>query len=169
MSATVDSSIGPGRGSEKPYPGKEVTTTSNASSSRAAVRGRVGQQGEQLEVLDERARKAVGEHNRQRVGPIAVLVHEVHPHPVEVGEVVREPVELTLLLTPVELAGPVGEQRAQVAGVNAGLPAHAVDAVRPARSLDPVAQVREHRLVDLDGERFDRDRVCYGSPPMDAR
>jgi hypothetical protein len=34
MSATEDSSIGSASGAEKPYPGREVTTTSKASSSR---------------------------------------------------------------------------------------------------------------------------------------
>jgi hypothetical protein len=66
---------------------------------------------------------------------------EVHPDAVEVGSVVREPVEPPLLLAPVEL-GPVPEQRAQVAGIGAGVPATGVSAVGPACSLDPLAQVR---------------------------
>jgi hypothetical protein len=61
--------MGPAGRSEKPYPGSEVTTTSKASPACPAVGARVGEQRQQLEVLDERAREAMGEHDRQRAGP----------------------------------------------------------------------------------------------------
>ena len=83
----------------------------------------------------------MSEHDREWVGAVTALVHEVHPHSVEVSKVVLESVELTLLLAPVELAGPVREQRAQILGVDSGFQAGGVRAVRPASSLDPVEQV----------------------------
>jgi hypothetical protein len=76
---------------------------------------------------------------------------------------VREPAESALLLAPVEVAGPVRKQRMQILRVDSGFPAGGVHAVRPARPLDPIAQVGEHRLVHGDGERLDCDCICSGS------
>ena len=122
---------------------------------------RVGQERQQVEVLDERAREAVREHDRQRLRSATALVHEMDSQPVDLGPEMRETVELLLDLAPVEL-GPAHEQRAHVLDVRAVLPARAGDVIRPACPLDPLAQIGEHVVVHGDGERLDLDRrsVC---------
>jgi hypothetical protein len=96
----------PGHGVREAVPGEGGDDDVEGIVGSAAVRRGVGQQRQQLEMLDEGARKAVSEHDRERVGPLASLVHEVHADAVQVGAVVREPVEPPLLRTPIEL-GPV--------------------------------------------------------------
>ena len=87
-----------------------------------SVAGGIGQERQQVEVLDERAREAVREHEWQRRRPVAGLVEEVDPQPVDLGAVVRKTVDFLLLLAPVEL-GPAREQGAQVLHIGPVLPA----------------------------------------------
>ena len=37
--------------------------------------------------------------------------------------------------------------------------------VWPARSLDAIAQIGQHFLIDGDGERLDRDRILHEALP----
>jgi hypothetical protein len=76
----------------------------------ASVRGRVGQQRRELEQLSERARPAVGEHQREWARAPSPLVHEVHPLAADVGGELGEGVQLLLLRPPVERRRPVGRQ-----------------------------------------------------------
>jgi hypothetical protein len=84
-----------------------------------AVGQRVGQERQEVEMLEERAREAMGEDDRKRGRPVPALVDEMHPQPVDPGEMVRQTVELALLPAPIELVGPGGQQRAKLAGIDA--------------------------------------------------
>ena len=119
--------------------------------------GGVGEEREDVEVLDERAREAVREDDRQRRRPVSALVHEVDTVAVDQRAVVREAVQLSLPLAPVEVVGPGLEEGVQIVAVGSMVPAGPGRVVRPARAPDPVAQVGQNRLVHVDRERFDRD------------
>jgi hypothetical protein len=103
----------------------------------------------ELEVLDERARPAVGEDQRQ---PAAPHVGVVDPHAADVGEEVVDLVQPPLLLAPVEPVGPVREQVAQVAEVGALHPGRLRRRRGPAGPVDPLAKVGQDALLDRDRE-----------------
>jgi hypothetical protein len=86
-------------------------------------------------VLDEAARPAVREDQRDRIRPTTALVHEVDAETVDVGPEVREPVELAFPRPPVEFRTPVRDQVTQIGQVGAVGPARPVDRVgRPGRA-----------------------------------
>lgn len=121
----------------------------------ATVRSWVRQQRQQVEVLGEGARPPVREHDRQRIGTSAALVHEVHPQAVNLRPVVRKAVEPALVRAPVEVLGPSGHQLSQVGPIGAVRPPRPLDLVRPPGASQPLPQVHQHRLVQGDGVRLD--------------
>ena len=57
------------------------------------MRGRVGQERDQVEVLTERSGPAVGQQQRQRVGTLPGNVHQVDPLAADVRFLVGKPVQ----------------------------------------------------------------------------
>jgi hypothetical protein len=121
----------------------------------AAVTLRVGQARDQVEHLDERARPAVHDQQRQRRRPAPARVDQVQAEAVDVRAEVRQRVDRALLRAPVEPGLPVAHELAHVAEARAVVPARALDLVRPARAREALAEVVEHGLRDVDGERSD--------------
>ena len=74
----------------------------------AAVPGRVGEQGEELEVAADRVWPAVQQQQRGRVGAGAASMDEGKGLTGELGRVVRERVEVGLLPAPVVAVLPIG-------------------------------------------------------------
>ena len=72
---------------------------------------------------------------------------------VDVGEEVRPTVEPLLLRAPVELGAPVVAEVLEVREIGAVVPAAARNLVGPARAREPLAEVVEHGLGNLDPER----------------
>ena len=71
---------------ENPCPGSDGITRWKASDALAAVRGRVGQRLDDLQLLDDRARPAVRDDQRQRVLVLGADVQEVNVQPVDLGQ-----------------------------------------------------------------------------------
>ena len=117
----------------------------------------VGQQRDESLVLDERARPAVVQDQRGGLRVRRSHVDDVERLAVDDRRELLVLVELRLLRTPVEPVAPVlGEllqvhQRDAAAEVGAIVPARHGD--RPARACQPVAQVVEVGLRDVDAER----------------
>jgi hypothetical protein len=59
----------------------------------AAVRGRVGERPDELQLLDDRAGPAVGDDDREGVGMLGADVEEVDVQPVELGQEARQAVQ----------------------------------------------------------------------------
>ena len=121
-----------------------------------AVRGGIGERADELQLLDDRARPAVADDQRERVLVLGADVDEVDVEPVDLGDEVREGVQPRLALAPVVLGRPVaGEVLHDREG-------HALRVVLDglllgeARRGDARPQVLEIRLGDLDRERADR-------------
>ena len=152
----------------------------------AAVRPGIGELVDQADVLDERVRPAVGEDQRRGVRLWRLDVHEVDVLAVDRRREVRVGVEPGLDGPPVELAAPALDELAEVAAGDAVLPARLDDAadrqplelrrrqlVGEAGLGEPVEQVVEIGLRDVDAERTDRrwsvDRwfvMRYGTEPL---
>src|SRR4029453_17993467 len=121
----------------------------------AAVGGGVGERADDVQELHDRAGPAVGEEQRQGVGFGGADVEEVDVLPVDGGDELGEPVEPGLLLAPVVAVGPVGGQRFQVAARPPAGPADPGQLVGPAGAVQPLAQVVQVGLGDVDPERPD--------------
>jgi hypothetical protein len=123
------------------------------------MRGRVGEQVDDLHLLDHRAGPSVADDERQRVLVLGANVDEVDVQPVDLRDEVGHRVELGLALAPVVLVVPVARERLHrrelhaLRGIGDGL------LLGPARGRDASAQVLEVRLGNLDGERPDRAGV----------
>ncbi len=121
----------------------------------AAVGGRVGQRADALQQLDDRARPAVRHDQRQRVLMSRPDVDEVDVHPVDLGRELRQRVQPRLALAPVVLGRPVARKRLQRRLLHSLRPVGDELLGRPARRLDPAAQLSEPLLRDLDPEWAD--------------
>jgi hypothetical protein len=117
--------------------------------------GGVGQQGDERQHLQERARPAVGEHERDRRPRRGAHVNEVDPRPAQLGAKMRQPVELRLPRAPVEPVCPVGQLRTQVAARHPLRPPDSLQLVRPASSGDPLTQIAENLATNRDLEGLD--------------
>src|SRR5215211_663579 len=88
----------------------------------AAVGAGIGERSDQVDVLDEGARVAVGEDERQGVGLGRWHMEEVDRLPVDDGGELGEGVELRLLRLPIEPGSPVVEKILQIVARNAPAP-----------------------------------------------
>ena len=120
----------------------------------AAVRGRIRERADDLELLDDRAGPAVRDDQRQRILVTGTDVDEVDVHPVDVGDELRKRVQLRFRLAPVvavpqyrtQLLQPVQRHALRLIGFLVG----------PARGGDAPAKVIERRLRHLSFEGPDR-------------
>ena len=87
------------------------------------------------------------------------LVHEVQGLSVDHGAAVEQAVQGYLLPAPVVRGAPVLHELAHVGDRRAVLPARARDLVGEAGPGQPVAQVVEHLVVDVDDEPLDDVRL----------
>jgi hypothetical protein len=148
---------------------------------RVAVMGpRIGQRGDQVHDLGDRARVAVGDDEWQSVRLGRSDVEEVDRLSVDLGRELGEPVELGLLRSPVVAGSPIRDQLLQVADRHAGGPVDAGELDGPPGPVEPVLQVVEVGLGNLDPEGPDvvlgAVRVGHRAPlsstrvgPRDAR
>ena len=110
------------------------------------------------------------QQQRRRLGLRAARVDEVHPRPRDRRLEMLPPVELPLLLPPVEAVQPVLHQRAHLAQSKA---AALDDPARPAGGAQTGGEVVEQFLRDGEGERLDPGWVIAGLvarklPPHDT-
>ena len=115
------------------------------------MRRGVGERIDDLELLDRRARPAVGHNQRQRILMRGAHVDEVDVHPVDLGDEVRQCGKALLELAPVVIRGPIGGQCLD------RLELHALRRiclpVGPARRRDASTEVCQvlFRNVDIEG------------------
>src|SRR5215213_312445 len=123
---------------------------------RATVMGRgIGERLNDLQLLDDRARPAMGDDERQRVVMLRLHMNEMNVQPVDLGDELGQGVESRLHLPPVVLRCPITREclhRRQLHPlrlIGDGLP------FRPAHRHDALAQVVEVRLRSLEAEGTD--------------
>ena len=121
----------------------------------AAVRGRVRQGADGVDQLHDGAGPAMGHDQRQRVLVRRPDVDEVDVHPVDLGRELRERVQPRLAGAPVVLGRPVANERLQRRQLHALRPIGGELSRRPARRLDPAAQLLELLLWNPSLERAD--------------
>ena len=115
----------------------------------AAEACRIGQAWDDVQELEHRARPAVQEQERHGLRPGAGNVQTVQVDPVQRHLELREGIEPRLLRTPVEPLGPVADELAQIGEVGAIRPWLARRLVRKARPPQPLAQVGDRRIGDV--------------------
>ena len=115
----------------------------------------VGQGADDLRELGDRAGPAVGDHEGQGVGLGRALVDEVDVEIADDGLELVERVEPLLLLAPVELVAPVGDELGDVVELGSVVPPGAVELIGQPRHLEAAVQVVEHLVGDRDLERPD--------------
>ncbi|MNN03438.1 hypothetical protein D3C81_1161260 [compost metagenome] len=120
---------------------------------RAAIGRRVGQRANGLGELENRARPAVRQDDRQRVGVARADVDEMNIHPVDGRDELGQRIQLFLGLAPVILGSPIFDEFLHPRGLDAlGFVAHGF-LVRPARGGNPLAQIVELALGHMHLER----------------
>ena len=124
----------------------------------AAVGTRVAERLDDLDELDDRARPAVGQHERERVGLGGAGVHDMDPETADVGAELRQIIEARLGRTPVVVVGPVAAQvlderkRDPLRPVRCPTVADGL-ALGPARAAQPGSEVVEVGVRDGEAER----------------
>jgi hypothetical protein len=86
------------------------------------------------------------------------LVHKVDVDAVELGAELIEGIELALLPAPVELLGPVREERPQELEVDSLAPRIARRWLGPARVADACSKVGQNLVIDSDRKGLDAQR-----------
>ena len=138
----------------------------------ATVRDRVGQRTDDVHELHDGGGPAVGEDHRRRVHFRRADVQEVHLRAIDVGEELRELVEPRLGGAPVVARAPVLGQFLEIAERHAAAPAGAGHLVGPAGGRQPLVQVIELGLRDVDLEGTHRAplfSLCQERPPGPAQ
>jgi hypothetical protein len=110
-----------------------------------------------VEELQERAGPAVGEDQRERVRFRGPDVDEVDGLAVDLGGEVRKLVELRLVRAPVVAGAPVLGKLLQPRQRKAVVPPGAGDLVGLTGAGEPVGQVVQVGLRDVDAKRLDHD------------
>lgn len=131
---------------------------------RAAVVGRVGQRPDYLQELHDGAGPAVGDDERPGAGHPRTDVQEVNAQAVDVGLELRDGIEPGLGGAPVVAVAPVLAQLADVGQRNALAPVVDGLGVGPACARQPLAQVVEVGLANVDAERS--DVIAHGVFPF---
>ncbi len=121
-----------------------------------AMRRGIGERLDQLQQLDERAWPPVAQDDRQRVLVLRADMDEVDVQPVDLGDEVRQRLDLRLELSEVVVIGPVLRERLDRPELHALRGVVHRLLLREARGLEARLQVLDVRLVELDGERTDR-------------
>src|SRR5439155_5990499 len=115
----------------------------------------IGQEWHERKQLDERARPAMGQDQRNAVPVSGPLMDEVDMDAIELGLELIDRVQLALLCAPIEPVGPIRKQLFKVLKISPLLPGIPWCLIRPARVADTLSEVREDLVLDLDRERGD--------------
>jgi hypothetical protein len=130
----------------------------------AAVTGRIGEHRDDLGESKERIRKAVCEHDRERLGSLPSLVNEVDAPSAHVGPKMRPAIHRGFLSAPVELVAPVADDLSEVRDAQSMLPVVA-GALDPPRPRESRIEVGEDGVGDGDGKGLSRwSRVGHSAP-----
>lgn len=147
-----------GRGGET-EPGQRRHDESERVGWVAAVRGWVGQQRQELQVLAERAGPAVGQQQRQWVRTLPGRVHQVHKLAVEVRVQVGQAVQPGLEPCAVE-GPPVRQQLRERVSRHAPLPPLGVSRRQPVVG-EPLSQQVERLVIKQGSDRLDSEVAAH--------
>ena len=123
-----------------------------------AVSRRIGQRIDDLELLDDRAGPAVRDDQRQRIFVLRADVDEVDVQPVDLGDELRQGLELRLELAPVVLGRPVARERLHRRQLHALRPIIDGLLARASASRRGAGGGRRGPPADLDAEGADGGR-----------
>src|SRR4029450_13487542 len=118
----------------------------------ASVGRWIGERSNDLEVLDDRPRPAVGDDHRQRMLVTRTDVDEMNVDTIDGGFELRQAVERGFDLSPVVASTPIPNELLQSCQLHALRLISNGFLVRPPRSSDPPAKVMERRLRYLGFE-----------------
>jgi hypothetical protein len=120
----------------------------------AAVGARIGERSDQVDVLDKRARIAMGEDQWQSMRLGRLHVKEVDRLPVDDGGELWKGVELRFLRPPVEARTPVVDEVLQVVAGNAAAPATSGELLGQAGVRQSIVEVGKIGVRDIDPKRL---------------
>ncbi len=129
----------------------------------AAMGARVGQRPNHLQELDDRAWPAMREDQRQCARLGRAHVQEVDCRAIDGGGELRKCVEPGLPRAPVIRRAPVFGQLLEIRKRHAAAPANARQVIGPAGARQPLAQVVEISLRNVDAKRPDRGVAVPGA------
>ena len=114
----------------------------------------IDKQRNDLQHLDERARPAVQEQERNRVRIRTADMHEVNPHPADGRVKVLESIESRLLRSPIERVSPVRDELAEIRRIRAVLPPRSWQLVGPTRVRETVVKIDQDGVGHVNREAF---------------
>ena len=124
-----------------------------------ALRRGIGKRLDDLQLLDDRARPPVCDDQRQRVLLLGANVNVVEVKPIDLGDEVRQRVQLHLALAPVVVCPPVAGELLHRREPNAlRIVGHRL-ALGPPGRVDAPAHLGEFRFRNFDAEGPDFSRV----------
>ena len=124
----------------------------------------LGEQRNELVELEHRARPAVRDQQRHRIGPAARLVDEMQIDAADRGRELAEAVELAFPRAPVEARLPIIGEALHVRQASARGPRLAGRLVRPARAREALAQLGDVGVGHVQCERFWSGRAHPRAP-----
>ena len=124
------------------------------------MRRGIGQWIDDLQLLDDRARPAMRDDERQRVLMLRTHVDEMNVEPVDLGDELRQGVEPRLHLAPVVIRRPIAREFLHRRKLHALRCVRDRFPVRPSRGGDAPAKVVDLLLREADGEGADRVAAC---------
>ena len=140
---------GRGRLPGKPEPGERRDHQMKRVRRARAVRRRIGQRIDDLQLLDDRAGPSVRDDERQRILVLRANVDEMNVQAVDLGDEVRQGVQSLLAPAPVVLLRPVARERLHRREPRALRQICDGLLFGPARGQDARTQVIQIRLGDL--------------------
>ena len=117
--------------------------------------GGIRQRLDDLELLDDRARPAVRDDDRQRAVVLRAHVDEVNVEPVDLRDELRERIQPRFDFAPVVLRAPVRRERLHRGELHALRIVRDQLAIRPPRRLDAPIQIGELCVRRLEMKRTD--------------
>ena len=138
---------------EKPKPGRDGITTSNASSARPPVLRGIRERTNELDLLEHRPRPPVRDNQRHGIRVPRTHVDEVDVDAVNVRRELRQGIELCFGLAPVVVRAPITNEFLELRQLHALPLIRRGLLVRPARRLEAAAEVRQVSIGHADAER----------------
>ena len=135
----------------------------------ASVRAGIGEWPDERAVVVERPRPPVREHDRQRVGPGAAHVHEVHGGAIDVGTEVGQVVEALLLGPPVVTIAPTVDEPLEELLRDTVRPVARADRRNRAVPVQPLAEIIEYGVGNVDRVRLQLDHRSHSEGIVVAR
>jgi len=147
---------------EKPYPGMEGDHYIERVLGASAVGGGIGERPDDLELLDDRARPAVGDNHRQGIWMAGANLDEMNVQPIDLGHELRQGVEFRLAFAPIVICYPIARERLHRRQSHVLRLISDCLLLRPACRADALAEVNQRLFWNVDVERANGGRGFRG-------